>query len=121
MKKQHHAIEELLHDFAVVNPELTEILVALRTIVLSSSSELQEEIKYGGIVFLKSGQLLGGLFLRKTFVTLDLSFGNELVDEENILEGVGKFRRNVKFRKLGDVKAKRVQYFIEQAVRKEFA
>ncbi len=95
MEKYNHAIEELLHDFAVVNPALTEILVALRKIVFASSSELQEEIKYGGIVFLKNGHLLGGLFLRKTFVTLDLSFGNELVDKDAILEGNGKFRRNI--------------------------
>ncbi len=72
-------------------------------------------------MFLKGRHLLGGLFLRKTFVTLDLSFGNELVDEESILEGKGKFRRNVKFREIGDIEAKRAQYFIEQTVRKEFA
>jgi uncharacterized protein YdhG (YjbR/CyaY superfamily) len=68
---QEHAIEELLRDFAVVNPELTEILVNLRKVVRSLSPELQEDIKYGGIVFFKQNQLLIGLFLRKKFVTME--------------------------------------------------
>lgn len=119
--KQHQTIEELLQDFAVTNPELTEILVALRKIVLSASPDLEEAVKYGGIVFLKQGQLLGGLFLRKQFVTLEFSFGHELVDDDHLLEGTGRFRRNLKFREMGDLDVKRAQYFIEQAVRKEFA
>jgi hypothetical protein len=117
--KQHPEIEELLQDFAVVNAELTEIIVALRNIVLSSSSEVEEGMKYGGIVFLKHHTLLGGLFLRKTFVTLEFSFGNELIDDDNILEGSGKFRRNLKFRSLDDINTKRAQYFIRQALSKE--
>ncbi len=119
--EQDHAIKELLQDFAVVNPELTEVLVTLRDIVLSSSSELQEGIKYGGIVFFKNEQLLGGLFLRKKFVTMELSFGYQFRDDDQLLEGTGKFRRNLKFRNMDDVETKRAQYFIEQAVSKELA
>ena len=118
---QKHAIEELLRDFAVVNAERTEIIVSLRNIVLSLSPDLQEDIKYGGIVFLKHNQLLGGLFLRKTFVTMELSFGNELIDEDKILEGSGKFRRNLKFRDMSDIETKRATYFITQAIGKQFA
>ncbi len=115
---QQHAIEELLRDFAIVNPELSEIISCLRNALLSVSPDLREEIKYGGIVFSKQKQLLAGLFLRKKFVTMEFGFGNELIDEDNMLEGSGKFRRNLKFEKMSDIETKRARYFIEQAVKK---
>lgn len=120
MNKQD-AIETLLHDFAMVNPELTEILTHLRNMMLSCAPDLREDIKYGGIVFFKQNQLLSGLFLRKAFVTMEFGFGNEFVDENNILEGSGKFRRNLKFRNMSDIESKQALYFIEQAIKKEFA
>jgi len=118
MKENH--IEELLHDFELINYELTEIMVYLRNKILSSSHILTEDIKYGGIVFLKNGHMLSGIFLRKKFVTMEFGFGYEFVDEDNLLEGTGKFRRNLKFKTMEDVERKRAEYFIEQAVNKQF-
>lgn len=119
MSKQN-TVEALLHDFAMVNPELTDIITHLRNVILSCAPDLREDVKYGGIVFFKQNQLLSGLFLRKAFVTMEFGFGNEFIDEKNILEGSGKFRRNLKFRKISDIESKQALYFIEQAVKKEF-
>ncbi len=108
-------VEDLLNDFSNNNPELSRIISELRNKVTNTSSELEESVKYGGLVFLKDGELLGGIFLRKAFVTMEFSFGNELSDEDGLLEGTGKLRRNLKFRDLLDIESKRAEFFINQA------
>jgi hypothetical protein len=76
---------------------------------------VEEGIKYGGVVFYKGGELLGGIFLRKSFVTMEFSHGYKLTDREGVLEGKGKYRRNLKFRDMSDLEAKSAAYFIGQA------
>ncbi len=115
MTDKNNRVQELLSDFDVSSPELTKIILSLRKLVLESSSDVEESVKYGGLVFIKKGQLIGGVFLRKSFVTMEFSFGNDLKDVDDLLEGTGKFRRNLKFRELVEIEAKRAKYFIEQA------
>jgi hypothetical protein len=108
-------IEELLANFNLKNPHLTELLTELRKRVNKAAPELEETVKYGGLVFLRDGELLGGLFLYKAFVTMEFSFGNALKDEDKLLEGKGKLRRNLKFSEQQDIEDKRAEYFIGQA------
>jgi hypothetical protein len=115
MVKVSKSVEELLSDFNIANPELADIILKLRNLVLSTSTELEEAVKYGGLVFLKNNLLIGGIFIRKAFVTMEFSFGNELNDSNELLEGTGKLRRNLKFRELSDIDLKKAQYFIDQA------
>ncbi|WP_052437577.1 DUF1801 domain-containing protein [Vibrio jasicida] len=107
-------IENLLSDFKMTNLELFQVITELRKTVKESLPTIEEAVKYGGLVFLKEGELLGGIFLRKAFVTMEFSFGNELQDPNNLLEGTGKFRRNIKFRNLDDIDTKLAKYYIEQ-------
>lgn len=115
MTTSQDGIGALLHDFAAVNPGLAEIINALRELVLSLPTEVEEGIKYGGVVFFKEGELLGGIFLRTSFVTMEFSHGYQLTDHEGLLEGNGKYRRNLKFRDMSDLEAKSAAYFIRQA------
>lgn len=115
MSQTTEKIDSLLKKFNETNAALTEIVEALRELVNPASNGLKEEVKYGGLVFLKGQELLGGVFLRKAFVTMEFSFGNELKDDEGHLEGTGKLRRNLKFKSLSDIKDKQAKYYIEQA------
>ena len=108
-------VEELMQGFEDASPGLTEIITALRELVKATAPDLEEAVKYGGVVYLRDGELLGGIFLRKAFVTMEFSFGNRLQDEAKLLEGTGKLRRNLKFQDLQDIETKRAEYFIEQA------
>lgn len=50
---------------------------------------------YGGIVFVLETPFCG-IFVRKQYITLELSGGPEMGDPENLLEGSGKQRRHLK-------------------------
>ncbi len=111
-------IKELLSDFKMSDPELSQIITILRQYVKEHSPNIEEAVKYGGLVFLDQGELLGGLFLRKAFVTMEFSFGYKLQDPNSTLEGSGKFRRNIKLKTLQDIEEKQAKDFIKQAYTK---
>ena len=113
-KKQD--VDELMTDFAMINPDLGSVIVDLKKYVLSMSSELEEEVKYGGVVFLLNGKLIAGMFLYKDYMSFEFSRGCDLEDKYNVLEGKGKLRRHVKIRKKSDVKTKYLKQFIVQAL-----
>ncbi|WP_299144421.1 DUF1801 domain-containing protein [uncultured Vibrio sp.] len=98
------------------SPQLSQIIITLRNQIIDHVEGITEEVKYGGVVFNRDKQLLVGLFLRKQFITIEFSFGNELQDVSNLLEGAGKQRRNLKLRDIDDIETKQVQYYLHQAL-----
>ena len=100
------------HDFA-----LFTVLKATREMAFKLHPMVSERFIYGGIMF-SLDQDFGGLFAYKNHVSLAFSEGYLLKDPNGLLEGGGKFRRHLKLRQLGDIKAKHVRDFLNQAVQK---
>ncbi len=111
-------IDEFLEDIQFQSPEKFESLKSIRKIFQDANPELDEGIKYGGLVFNLSNTLMGGIFVYSEHISIEFSFGAELADSERILEGKGKKRRHIKIRKIQDIQDKRVKNFIASAMNK---
>ncbi|HJN25298.1 MAG TPA: DUF1801 domain-containing protein [Rhodospirillales bacterium] len=92
--------------------DIAENLVAL---FRKHGPDLEEDIKYGGIVFLKEGKIIGGIFSYKDHLSVEFSRGAQFDDPNSRLEGKGKHRRHLKFRDLDDIQSQDTETFIQQA------
>lgn len=115
-KAKNEQVQNFLDDIEFLDAEKLEILQKLRKIFLKNFPNVNEEIKYGGIVFLLDEHLFSGLFVRKNHISLEFVHGAEMNDPKNLLEGTGKFRRHLKIRCLTDVKDKNADFFIKQSL-----
>lgn len=109
-------IDGFLEDIQFQSPEKFEILKSVRQIFNDANPKLDEEIKYGGLVFNLSNVLMGGIFVYAQHISIEFSFGAELADPDEILEGKGKKRRHIKIRKIQDIKEKKVEDFVTSAM-----
>ena len=109
-------VDRFICDIRSVNPEQGEILEMIRALFNPAARRLSEEIKYGGLVFVESGTLIGGLFPYKNHVSIEFSKGVDLLDPTGYLEGKGKSRRHLKIRRRQDIGAKNAAGYIDQAV-----
>lgn len=108
-------IENFIQDVLFVDEEKGEILTSLRKMILEISSNAQEEIKYGGLVFNIDAELICGIFIRKKHISLEFSFGMMMSDPDNYLEGKGSYRRHLKIFDKKDIKNKKVEFYATQA------
>ena len=97
--------------------EFHDMVVRIRSLFLETCPGLSDAVKYGGIVFLKEKELIGGIFVYKEHVSVEFSQGMSFHDPEGILEGKGKYRRHIKLHGLEEVGEKRVADFVAQACR----
>lgn len=104
-------INRLIEDFEFINPELTEIISSLRKIILEVAPKSEEKVMYGGIVFI-SDRMFCGIFLRKKYVTIEFDRGNEMNNNQQHLEGTGKYRRHLKIYKKEDIEIKKAKNYI---------
>ncbi len=111
-------ISRFLEDIQFQSVEKFEILESIRSIFKAANPKLEEDIKYGGLVFNLSGTLLGGIFVYAQHVSIEFSFGAELADPNNVLEGKGKYRRHIKIRNIEDISDKQATVFINSAMSK---
>jgi len=109
-------IEEFLEDIQFQSSEKFEILKSIREIFKDANPKLDEEIKYGGLVFNLSNTLMGGIFIYSEHISIEFSLGAELADPDKILEGKGKKRRHIKIRKIGDIQEKQVEMIVSSAM-----
>lgn len=114
-KLNSDSISSFLNDLSLRNLDQYSIVIELRKIILEKSDNINEKIKYGGIVFLEKEDFIG-IFTRKKHVSLEFHNGYLLDDKKNYLEGSGKLRRHIKLMTTEDIKAKDVNYFIRQIV-----
>ncbi|TWU25215.1 hypothetical protein Pla52o_15130 [Novipirellula galeiformis] len=87
--------------------------------VMSAVPRAIKIAKYGGTLYTlkpdeKEGQFCG-VFPYKTHVQLSFAHGSDLDDPDGLLEGGGKFRRHLTFKRLDDVDAKAVKRFVKAA------
>lgn len=109
------AIEAYLRDIQEHSFEFHDIVVRVRSLFWETCPDLSEAAKYGGMVFLKNGELIGGVFAYKEHVSVEFSQGASFFDPGSVLEGKGKYRRHIKLHDLEDIDAKHLVGFIVEA------
>ena len=110
------AVQSLLDQTALVEPEKYAMLQAMRKIVFDLHPTVAERIMYGGIMFSVDKLDFGGLFLRKNHISFEFGNGHAMKDPDNHLEGTGQSRRHLKLRTMGDIDKKSVRSFASQAI-----
>lgn len=108
-------IEDYIQDLKTIRATQGDIAESLLALFRKHGPELGEDIKYGGIVFLKEGKIIGGIYSYKDHLSVEFSRGAQFDDPDARLEGSGKHRRHLKFRELEDVQGQDAEAFIEQA------
>jgi hypothetical protein len=92
-----------------------EICLKLKKIVLEIKPDAKEEIKYNGLCFFVDAKLICGIFVRKNHISVEFSFGARMLDPDNFLEGIGKYRKHLKIFNKKDIKDKKVSYYVKQS------
>lgn len=108
-------VEKFIDDIGSVNTRFHSILLTLREIFLESGVDLEEGIKYGGLVFSRDSKLIGGIYIYKSHLSIEFSQGADFDDPEGLLQGSGKFRRHLKYTSENDIQANQSEAFIKQA------
>ncbi len=116
MKSSNEKVNEFLHDLKTTGSEKWATVEEIRNTFLGENSMLEEEIKYGGIIYSLSGDLIGGVFLYKGHISIEFSNGANFKDDDGFLEGKGKKRRHLKILDKNDIKNKKIHYYIGQAL-----
>ena len=109
-------VDNFLRDTQALSAESFETVMAIRRLFLNEKTDLAEDIKYGGVVFLESGVLIGGIFLYKHHISIEFSDGAQFSDSEGLLEGKGKLRRHLKIQNVDDIENKKAGFFVKQAL-----
>jgi hypothetical protein len=108
-------IDNFIRDLLFTDRDKGEIVTTLRKLVTAVSSNIAEEIKYGGLVFMSDQRLFCGIFIRKNHVSVEFDRGTEMQDPDNFLEGSGANRRHLKIFHEDDIKNKKAGYYIKQS------
>lgn len=115
MAQSQHNLETHLRGIQEHSFEFHDMVLRVRSLFLEACPGLTEAVKYGGIVFLKNGGLIGGVFVYKEHVSVEFSQGSSFPDPDAVLEGKGKYRRHIKLHDLEDIDAKHLVGFIVEA------
>lgn len=92
------------------------ILESLRAVILSSSGEIAEELKWGQPCYSRH-RLFCYLQKAKSHVTIGFQHGAALADPKNILQGTGKDMRHIKIALGDDVDEESLKALIREALR----
>jgi len=114
-KSKNELVQDFLDETMMFSGEQFHILQKLREIVFKIYPKTDERMMYGGIMFSLKDDF-GGIFIRKNHVSFEFGNGFEMNDPKKLLEGTGKFRRHLKIRSISEIKDKKVEYFVKQAV-----
>lgn len=107
-------IDAFIDDVNLVAPEQAIVIAKIRRLFNKKDQAVSEQIKYGGLVFLKSGVLIGGVFPYKNHISIEFSNGADFNDPQSLLEGKGKKRRHLKIHDHKDID--KTAFFIEQSL-----
>jgi len=107
-------VETYLADLHQTDPDKHAIMHALHQLVRSTHPDIEQGVKYGGVMYSVDGTDCGGIFASKNHVSFEFSRGNAMSDPKGTLEGSGKLRRHIKVKTIDDIETKDVGYFIEQ-------
>ncbi len=107
-------VKNLLDDWQMVNPDLHAIANSARARILELADTVDEEVKYGGILF-AAPEPFCGIFVYKQHVSVEFSHGAKIADPHGLLEGKGKGRRHLKLHTLEDIENKHLVDYLQLA------
>lgn len=88
----------------------------LITFIKHQFEDIEQENKYGGILFkIHGGKHFCGVFSYKNHVSLEFPLGYKLNDPSNSLQGSGKYRRHLKFQNEDDILLDVIAKLLSQA------
>lgn len=116
MQSSNKKVNNFLNDIQATFPDNFTIVEEIRSAFLKANNEIEEDIKYGGIIFNFSGELIGGIFIYKNHISIEFSNGAQFNDPQGLLEGKGKMRRHLKILDKSDIQKKDISFYIKQAV-----
>ncbi len=108
-------LQTLLDDIRLLGQVQYSIVESVRALVKSSLPDIEEEVKYGGILF-SSGVQFCGVFAYKEHVSVEFSMGAKITDTYGLLEGRGKGRRHLKLFTVTDVTEKKLTHYLPLAL-----
>ncbi len=108
-------VERFLTEIQMIDDQKYEIVQALRQKVYDLCPDVNEKIKYGGIM-LSRQEDFGGIFAYKNHISFEFGQGIQMNDPDNLLEGAGKYRRHLKIKTLEDISLKKVEFYVKQAI-----
>ena len=114
-KSKDEKVQRFLEEIMMFNDEQFNILQKLRELVFKIYPKTNERMMYGGIMF-SLEEDFGGIFVRKNHISFEFVNGFTMKDPDKLLEGAGKFRRHLKIKSSLEIKNKKVEFFIKQAV-----
>lgn len=109
---------DFLSGLALISSERLEAVESIRKLFHTQKTKPEEDIKYGGLVFMVSGNLVGGIYSYEKHISIEFTNGVEFEDKFGVLEGKGKHRRHIKIHEFSDVESKHVEFYIQQALKK---
>ena len=107
-------VKKLLDDWEIDSPALYENASSVRTKIVQIADTVDEEVKYGGILFAAPVPFCG-IFVYKQHVSVEFSHGAKIEDPYGLLEGKGKGRRHVKLHTLEDLEKKYLTDYLRLA------
>ena len=110
----HQSVEALMNDLQLLGGAQFATVQAVRALVAEQFPGVQEEVKYGGILF-SVGVPFGGVFAYQAHVSVEFSHGARIVDTLGQLEGQGKGRRHLKLRSVDDIETKHLSAYLTLA------
>jgi hypothetical protein len=111
------SVQSLVEDIRLLSDNGYTLVQAVRSLVKQTLANVQEEVKYGGILFASDGIGFGGVFAHKQHVSIEFGHGAAIADPYGHLEGAGKGRRHLKLRTVEDIEGKQVAGYLKLAVR----
>mgnify|MGYP003558542418 FL=1 len=108
------SVQNLLEDIRLLGEVQFDLVQAVRSLVESQFTDVEEVVKYGGILF-SSGVQFCGVFAYKEHVSVEFGAGAKIKDGIGLLEGTGKGRRHIKLRTVADIEAKQLRAYLKLA------
>lgn len=99
-----------------VLPKYQPIVKQLRSLIKQLAPDATEVMSYG-IPNYRGKRGIAVISPAKTHITLAFTRGAEFEDKYELLEGVGKVSKNLRFRDLDEIKKPILKYYFDQALR----
>ncbi|MCD8485026.1 DUF1801 domain-containing protein [Candidatus Woesebacteria bacterium] len=119
MQTQPPQITHFLSDIENTNPDTHKIITAVCDLFEKYQPGIQQDVKYGGIVFLVDDTLTAGVFPYTSHVSIEFSNGAKMDDPYQVLEGKGNLCRDIKLTPLNDLKEKHVADYIQRCLQQQ--
>lgn len=110
------SISALLEDIRLLSEEGHALVQAVRALVKQTFGTVEEEVKYGGILFAVDGVSFAGVFAYRQHVSVEFGQGAAIADPHGLLEGSGKGRRHLKLHVPSDVTDKHLAVYLPLAL-----